>query len=71
MIDKMLTASGRGRGKGPLTPSLTRGSVPGPHWRLCPQTYIIGSHYHACHAPPLQLLGPPVHLGNQYSAADW
>ena len=37
---------------------LTRGSAPGPHWGLCPQTPAIGSRSRARHKRPL--FDPPL-----------
>ena len=47
-MTKMLSASGRLRPPDPLT----RGSVPGPRWGLCPQTLIIGSCSALAMVPP-------------------
>jgi len=48
-MTKMLSASGGLRPPDPLT----RGSVPGPRWGLCPQTPVIGS------CPALAMVPPP------------
>jgi len=39
------------RGLRPPDP-LTRGSAPGPHWRICPQTPVIGSCSALAMVPP-------------------